>query len=190
MADFNIAFKITVLGNEGGYNPGNGEKETYSGIDRGANPRWSGWVIIDTIKANYQGITIAKMDTLLSQNTILQNNITHFYKVNYWDTISLDGVFDQQMANNLFDCAVNQGESRARKVMQAACNEVISATKSPIKPLVTDRIIGPTTLAVFNTLPPALLNAQVNAERLVSYKTDAGFARWGKVWGKRLLKYT
>jgi lysozyme family protein len=190
MADFTKAFKITVTGNEGSYNPGNGEKETYSGIDRGANPQWSGWAIIDAIKANHTRITISQVDALLSQNTALQSNITHFYKANYWDTVNLNKVADQQLAGNLFDCAVNQGEGLARKFMQIACNDVIAAIKSPIKPLITDRIIGPATLAAFNALPPAALNAQINALRWASYKIDAGFAEWGEVWQKRLLKYT
>jgi len=189
MANFIQAFKITILGNEGGYNPGNGEHETYLGIDRGANPQWSGWVIIDTVKASNPGITITKMNALLSQNSNLQNNIARFYKVNYWDTANLDKVTNEQLADNLFDCAVNQGEGLARKFMQIACNEVIAAIKASIKPLITDRIIGPATLAAFNTLPPAALNAQINALRLASYKTDAGFAEWGEVWQKRLLKY-
>jgi hypothetical protein len=54
MADYTKAFKITIIGNEGGYNPGIGEKETYMGIDRGANPHWPGWLIIDGIKAKKQ----------------------------------------------------------------------------------------------------------------------------------------
>lgn len=190
MADFIKAYQITVLGNEGGYNPGIDEKETYRGIDRGANPQWNGWPIIDTVKKNNPGLTIGKINLLLSQNVALQQNIEKFYKTNYWDTVKLDQITDQQLANNLFDCSVNQGEGRARRFMQIACNYVIAQQKSPIKTLIIDARIGPATLLAFNTLPAALLNAEINQEREASYRTDAGYAEWGKVWTKRLITYT
>jgi hypothetical protein len=190
MADFTKAYKITILGNEGGYNPGLGEKETYRGIDRGANPKWDGWQIIDGIKKNNPNLTIGKMDILLSQNIALQHNIEKFYKANYWDTVNLDSVTDQQLANNLFDCSVNQGEGRARRFMQIACNYVIASQKSIIKPLIIDSQIGPTTLSAFNVLPAAMLNAEINIEREASYRNDAGYAEWAKVWAKRLVNYT
>jgi lysozyme family protein len=190
MADFIKAYKITILGNEGGYNPGISEKETYRGIDRGANPQWGGWPIIDAIKKSNPGLTTGKMNLMLSQNLSLQTNIERFYKINYWDTINLDDVTDQQLANNLFDCSVNQGGGMARKLMQTACNYVIAATKSSVQALVVDRKIGPATLAAFNTLPPTALNSEINAEREASYRNDASYADWGEVWQKRLINYT
>jgi len=189
MADFKQAFKITILGNEGGYNPGIGEKETYMGIDRGANPTWSGWPVIDTVKTNNPGLSTSKINLLLSQNISLQSNIEKFYKVNYWDNVNLDNVKDQQLANNLFDCAVNQGEGTARRFMQISCNYVIASLKVAIKPLILDGKIGKLTLAVFNNLPPAKLNAEINAEREASYRSDKGYAAWGKIWEHRLKQY-
>jgi lysozyme family protein len=190
MADFIKAFKITILGNEGGYNPGIGEKETYKGIDRGANPDWSGWKVVDAIKTTHEDATTKQINTLLAANIPLQSNIASFYKVNYWDTINLDKVNDQQLADNLFDCSVNQGEGLARKFMQLACNYVMAAVKVAITPLAIDGKIGALTLAVFNSLPAAQLNANINAEREASYHTDSEYAEWGKVWEKRLVTYT
>jgi lysozyme family protein len=189
MADFSTAFKITILGNEGGYNPGIGEKETYMGIDRGANPAWDGWEIIDNIKQNTPDLGTGKMNLILSQNLVLQSHIKNFYKANYWDTAHLDKVNDQQLANNLFDCSVNQGAGLARKLMQLACNYVIASIKTAIKPLAVDGQIGPATIKAFNQLSPALLNAEINAEREARYRTDHGYAEWGKVWEKRLKQY-
>lgn len=189
MADFYKAFKITILGNEGGYNPGIGEKETYMGIDRGANPNWGGWKIIDAVKASHPHISVPDINKLLSQNVTLQTNIAQFYKANYWDTVNLDYVNDQQLANNLFDCSVNQGESLACKLMQMACNYVITNIKSSIKPLIVDKQIGPATLDTFNSLPPAELNEMINSERKASYRSDRQYAEWGKVWEKRLTNY-
>jgi len=190
MADFLKAYEITVLGNERGYNPGIDEKETYMGIDRGANPGWDGWVIIDAAKRTNPDMTIPKMDILLSQNISLQSNIENFYKINYWDPVNLTHINDQQLASNLFDCAVNQGEGLARKFMQIACNYVITTTKAAIETLTIDKIIGPATLIAINTLPPPMLNAEINAEREASYRSDSGYAIWGKIWEKRLTKYT
>jgi lysozyme family protein len=190
MAEFIKAYQITILGNEGGYNPGVGEKETYRGIDRGTNPKWDGWTTIDAIKKNSPHLTTGKINLLLSQNILLQQNIEKFYKVNYWDTVHLDNVIDQQLANNLFDCSVNQGEGRARRFLQLACNYVITTQKLTIKLLMIDGQIGPATLIVINSLPPALLNYEINQEREASYRTDAGYAEWGKVWSKRLTTYT
>jgi len=189
MADFQQAFKITILGNEGGYNTGIGEKETYMGIDRGANPTWNGWINIDVIKKNNPRLTTSKINLLLSQNISLQSSIEKFYKTNYWDTVNLDNVKDQQLANNLFDCSVNQGEGTARRIMQTACNYVLRAVKVAIKPLIVDGKIGKLTLAVFNNLPPAKLNAEINAEREASYRSDKDYAAWGKVWEQRLKPY-
>jgi lysozyme family protein len=190
MADFDQAFKITILGNEGGYNPGVGEKETYMGIDRGAIPNWYGWQIIDSIKVANKGITTKRMNQLLGISETLQSNIKDFYKANYWDTVHLSNVNDQQLANNLFDCSVNQGEGLARHFMQAACNYVIAVTKVTKPLLILDGVIGPRTMVAFNTLPPAQLNNEINAEREASYRRDLGYAEWGKVWEKRLIKYT
>ena len=190
MADFIKAYQITILGNEGGYNPGIGEKETYRGVDRGANPKWDGWPIIDSIKKNNPNLSIGKMNMLLSQNIALQHNIEKFYKTNYWDAVNLDNVTDQQLANNLFDCSVNQGEGRARRFMQMACNYVAASQKSTIKSLIIDGQIGSATLLAFNALPAASLNAEINQEREASYRTDAGYTEWGKVWAKRLIAYT
>jgi hypothetical protein len=190
MANFIKAYKITILGNEGGYNPGIGEKETYRGIDRGANSQWDGWPIIDSIKKINPNLNTGKIDILLSQNIALQHNIEKLYKANYWDTVNLDKVTDQQLANNLFDCSVNQGEGRARRFMQIACNYVITSQKSTITPLIIDNQIGQTTLLAFNSLPPTMLNAEINLEREASYRTDAGYAEWAKVWAKRLIPYT
>jgi lysozyme family protein len=189
MADFLTAYKITISENEGGYNPGISEKETYKGIDRGANPYWNGWRVIDVIKQNNPGLSTAKMNLLLSQNIILQSNIEKFFKVNYWDAVNLDNVKDQQLANNLFDCAVNQGEALARKLMQKACNYVITTLKVAVKPLVLDKVVGKLTLAIFNSLPAPILNKELNAEREASYRLDKEYAEWGKVWERRLKQY-
>jgi len=189
MADFSKAYDITIYGNEGGYDPGVDENETYRGIDRGENPGWNGWQIIDVYKRDYPLASVAKMNVLLNGNNILQQKIVSFYKANYWDAVNLDKVNNQQLANNLFGCSVNQGSGLACRFMQHACNTVINQAQSALAPLAIDLQIGPATLNAFNQLPADQLNAAINTEREASYRKDAGFAQWGQVWLKRLKNY-
>lgn len=194
MAEFLPAYRRTVLGFEKGYNPGIGEKETYMGIDRGANPNWSGWHIIDNIKKANPNISAARMNMILATNKQLQDNIISFFKAGYWDTCNLDKIADQQLANNIFDCSVNQGSGRACRFMQIACNYVIHALPNDdllkkLRPLVIDGQVGIATISAFNALPPADLNKEINSERDASYRQDKGYSMWGKVWEHRLTDY-
>ena len=190
MASYKVSYNRTIFGNEGAYNPGIGEKETYMGVDRGANPNWPGWYVIDIYKRDNPHASVQKLNVLLGTNLNLQASIYSFYKANYWDTVNLDNVNDQQVANNLFDCSVNQGEGMARRFIQVACNEVIEKLNSKVSPLVIDRKIGAATLNAVNSLPAADLMNGINDLRLASYKQDSGYAEWGKVWAKRLTSYT
>jgi lysozyme family protein len=188
MADFKKAIAITLI-NEGNYNPGINMKETYKGIDRGANPHWDGWVIIDAIKEEHPGIKTAEMNRILAANAQLQLDIIGFYKANYWNPLQLDRVTDQQVASNLFDCSVNQGDGIGRRFMQKACNLVIDSVGSKMPPLVVDGAIGVKTLSTINALSAPKLNSAINQLRLDRYEDSHGYDIWGHVWQKRLLKY-
>ena len=188
MAEFFKAYLIT-MDNEGGYNPGVGEKETYKGIDRGQNPHWDGWEIIDSVKKENPGIKVADMNRLLAQIPGLQDDIAKFYKANYCDVVALDKVNDQQLANNLFDCSVNQGSGIAARFMQKACNEVIDTVGSKMVKLAVDGVIGLKTLATFNSLAFPKLNVALNSLRRARYEESAQYAEWGHVWLKRLTNY-
>lgn len=105
MATFADADRIRKA-NEGLYNPGGkGILETYAGIDRGANPKWSGWPIIDALKPR----STTAMNNALAVNKLLQEAIIKFYAANYWTPLRLSEIKDQQLANNIYDCSVNQG---------------------------------------------------------------------------------
>ena len=189
MAHFEIAYQITIGENEGGYNPGKGEKETYMGIDRGANPHWRGWSSIDKVKADHPGITEHEMNVVLAGNTDLQADIKNFYKAGYWDTVKLDQVKDQQLANNLFDCSVNQGSGIARKFMQQACNIVIDSSAAKLPKLSVDLHPGIKTLSTFNSLSASMIMSAINTLRSERYHQSDGFAQWGAVWLRRLTNY-
>ncbi|NCD71058.1 glycoside hydrolase family 108 protein [Mucilaginibacter agri] len=141
MAQFNPAFQIT-MGNEGGYanNPHDAGGETYKGVAKNFWPHWEGWSIIDPIIAKKP----ASINQALNANAPLQTMILSFYKANFWDTESLDNIKDQQIANQLFDIAVNMGTGIASRFLQQAVNKL-----SPDK-LKVDGQIGSLSISAAN----------------------------------------
>lgn len=141
MADFLTSFNISMKA-EGGYanNPLDNGGETYKGVARKFNPQWSGWQIIDTVKATHP----ANLNAALGQNAGLQTAIQLFYENNYWNPNSTGAINDQQIANQVFDTAVNCGTGTAKFLQQAAGVTV-------------DRVIGPGTLQAVNSADAQML---------------------------------
>jgi len=175
MAAFITAFNITMQ-TEGGYNPGEGEAETYMGVDRSQNPNWGGWVIVTAIKAANPGASVNALDSLFQKNADLQTAVQNFYKVNYWDTLQLDTVNDQQVANALFDCSVNPCIISVSKVAQIACNTV--APKS----VGVDGQVGTLTLTCINNLQPNLFVTAFNGIRVANYYERVNLTPADKQW--------
>jgi lysozyme family protein len=149
MAEFVIAKKKTG-GNEGGYsnNPNDKGKETYDGISRVNWPKWSGWVLIDGAKTlpGFPQDLHAKdnwkiIDTYLAKIPRLDELVTAFYKVNFWDTICGDLIVSQDIANTLYDWEVNSGEGYPAKAIQILVGSVV------------DGDIGPNTVKKINAYP-------------------------------------
>jgi lysozyme family protein len=189
MADFKKAFAIT-MGNEGGYSfdaqdPGG---ETYKGISRVYNPHWGGWAYIDQVKQQNPGATHLQLSKLLAANADLQANIQDFYKAGYWDTFKGDLVKDQQLANNMFDCSVNQGDI-SRFIMQDACNAVMEQVGSPMPRLAVDGAIGTRTVSTFNSLSYPKLNVAINQLRTEHWEKDSDWPIYKNVWLARLKNY-
>lgn len=115
-AKFEIALKLT-LEVEGKYvnDPADVGGETYKGIARKKNPKWEGWVIIDSFKTN------PNFPGNLEANKNLQKLIPVFYRKNYWNRIKGDRIKSQEIANQLFGTAVNMGVVPAIRIMQNAC---------------------------------------------------------------------
>jgi lysozyme family protein len=186
MADFITSFNITMQ-TEGGYNPGDGEAETYMGIDRSQNSGWSGWTVIDSVKAANPGASVSTLNTLFQANTDLQTDIQQFYKVNYWDTLQLDTVNDQQAGNALFDCSVNPCIIPASKAAQMACNVVAQRS------VTVDGAVGPLTIGCINNLPPNLYVTAFNGIRTANYYQRVNLtpadAQWLSSWLGRCKPY-
>ena len=111
MADFKTAYALTFK-NEGGYANVEGDNggETYCGITRKNFPAWEGWHII----GNYQPLRNGQ----LINNTELFFLVDEFYKENFWDKLGLDQMADQDLANQVFDMAVNAGVGEALKLLR------------------------------------------------------------------------
>ena len=114
MANFEKALEL-VLKNEGGYvnDPNDNGGETYKGISRRANPKWSGWKIIDGYKKKYKDFK-KKLDS----DNELQKCVKSLYRSNYWNPIKGDDLVHQDMAEEMFDAAVNFGITKAIKLAQ------------------------------------------------------------------------
>lgn len=155
MARFDIAENIT-RGNEGGYadNKADTGGETYAGISRNNWPTWKGWVIIDKYKAQYSELnapmkakySLAKWINSSAKVTSepIAPMVSQFYKQNFWDTLTLDQVNDQQLANSIYDFGVNSGIGRSAKFIQSAVNDL------KVFGLVVDGGIGAKTISAIN----------------------------------------
>ena len=115
MADFKSAYK-KIEAAEGGYafDPDDAGGETYKGISRKANPNWDGWISIDAIKKAHP----TTFKSILKKTPELEKKVQELYKDKYWDCFNLDDVPNQLVAEQMFDTAVNQGQTAAVKFAQ------------------------------------------------------------------------
>ena len=111
MADFLTAYKKTAL-NEGGWNhvPGDRGGETYKGIARNFFPNWPGWKVIDKLKPLMHGAII--------NDTDLNYQVHQFYIDIFWSRIRGNDIESQEVADSLYDSAVNFGVKAAVKLIQ------------------------------------------------------------------------
>lgn len=186
MADFIKAYAITMQ-NEAGYNPGNGEAETYKGIDRSQNKTWPGWAIIDAVKKTKP----KSMNIELAKNLTLQMDIQLFYQKNYWNPLRLSDVHNQSIANAMFDCSVNPCIDTASEVLQKSVNAV------KIDHLKVDGNVGPATIAAVNKIDAAGRSKElydaIKAIRVANYEERVqrtpSMKQWLSGWIKRTGTY-
>lgn len=122
MAELNIAESKTLKW-EGGYCNVAGDRggETIFGIARNMHPKLSLWCVMDTYKRNYESFGKAnykELEKLCLGNTEFKSQMDSFYRKEFWDKIKGDLIESQEVANALYDFAVNSGVSRAVKSLQ------------------------------------------------------------------------
>lgn len=192
MARFEIAERLTGI-NEGGYANNKADRggETYAGIARNFWPKWEGWKKIDEYKIQH-----AKSKSPSSLSNWVNNSakvisepvsamVSKFYKTNFWDTMKLDTITDQQLANTIYDFAVNSGTDRASKTLQSAAND------TGLVNLEVDGKVGPKTIAAINALNPMNVYMNYNRRRETFYRGIAKGSQeeFLKSWLNRLKAY-
>lgn len=112
MANFLKAWELTRV-NEGGFvnDPLDKGGYTYRGITKKNFPNWEGWSLIE--KA-----CLKKGDINLSVEPL----VVKFYTNIFWNPIKGNEIINQDVANELFDSAVNMGISQAIILTQRALN--------------------------------------------------------------------
>lgn len=123
MANFDKEFEKVIFV-EGGYvnDPDDTGGETYLGISRKNNPKWSGWVSIDQLKKHHP----KNFKKLLKQTPELTAKAKCLYKEKYWDALELDDIHSQDIAHQLFDTAVNMGIASAIRIAQQVIGMTIT----------------------------------------------------------------
>ena len=174
MADYNYSFQKT-LSFEGGYvnDPDDAGGETYKGVARKMNSKWDGWVTVDLLKRQ------AGFPGNLDKDAELQEKITDFYRVNYWDAILGDQITDQTVATSIFDFAVNAG------VRTSSCLAQMVAEAEP------DGVIGSETISKINGVEPEHFLASFTLAKIVRYigivKNRPSSQKYFYGWVKRAI---
>ena len=89
--------------------------ETYAGISRLRHPRWGGWPIIDRTVRNH--VPLAGID-----KANLHDLHRKFFLDEFWTRSGCHLLSDQDIAEELYDTAVNVGDRRAVEWLQTALN--------------------------------------------------------------------
>lgn len=171
MADFEQALAKT-LAHEGGYTTE--PNETIFGIDRKEFPNFLGWARVDNYKAN---------GTPVIADSILRVWAKDLYYKEFWQPLHGDEITSQEIAEYLFDFAVNSGIGSAVKALQRA----LGFNDSEI-----DGILGKKTLATLNSLKYGHACLQLfRQERIVHYMrviaANPNLAKFARGWVRRAL---
>lgn len=165
MADFLPAFERMII-NEGGYKlidiKGDRGGQTYAGIARMRWPTWAGWGAIDR------------------GETPESELVRQFYFEKFWLQINGYRIGSPQIADGIFDFAVNAGVSTSAKLAQAVCR------------VTPDGKIGPKTLAALNAMNADLFAALFAVAKIARYRDivvkDRSQSKFLLGWINRTLK--
>jgi len=179
MVNFDIAY-IKTAAIEGGYvkDPNDKGCETYMGISRKFHPDWEGWAkFIDPCKGD-----LRRGDII--ENEELHSLVKSFYKENFWDRLRCSSLESQEIANELYDTAVNMGVVTVVKMLQRAINLLISGS------ILVDGIIGYKTLCNANQINPRFLLKTLNGFQFMKYasicEANPSQEKFFKGWLKRV----
>ena len=132
MADFRTAYSLVKIRERGyAWDPDDNGGETWNGISRKFHPNWAGWILVDEMKK--LGILTKTPQTETEKELFAQLEYEEdsFYINQFWNPLKLTTVNNQQIANILFDSAVNEGISSAVKRAQQIVGMPQTGTVSP-----------------------------------------------------------
>lgn len=146
MANFFISYG-KAMSHEGSYSndPRDGGGETWKGITRRFYPEWEGWEIIDREKVISP---IHELNANLNNNDLLEDLVLRFYESEYWEQLLLSRIREQDIADEVFDTAVNQGLGTSGKYFQKALN-LLNNNQKYYSDLVVDGQIGNKTIKAY-----------------------------------------
>lgn len=136
MADFNAAVTKTLI-HEGG------AKVTDDPDDRGGLTKYG------ISQRSYPNVDI---------RNLTEQQAKDIYKRDYWDKVKGDDIQSQEVAENLFDTAVNMGPRTASRLAQMALS---------LEPV--DGIIGPNSLKALNARDPETFIAEYTIAKIARY---------------------
>ncbi len=125
MADFIISYKKTGI-IEGGWadKPSDSGGQTWEGVSRNNFPQWQGWGIIDGYKH------LPNFPASLKTAVGLEEMVQSFYRQNFWYPIKGDLLLFQEVADSIYDSAVNMGVGKAIQLVQDSLFELPDNNKT------------------------------------------------------------
>lgn len=176
---------IFTMNSEGAYSFRKADTglQTYKGISRKWNPKWSGWVTIDKALEKYPELKVAytkppanihKLNFELNVNEDLEMLIYDFYYENYYTKCGAWNI-GGKLAVVLFDMSVLQGCRRASKSLQKCLNIHFKTN------LVVDAVVGSGTIGVLNGVIKGK-GLEIVVEKLI-YEYQDNLTEAGKLEG-------
>jgi lysozyme family protein len=184
MANFELALEKTLKHEDSRNDPSvvildDGAGKTYLGITEKTFPNWEGWETIEELKDTSVG---------LADSIQLRKDVHRLYYMEFWLPIHGDEIESQEIAEYLFDFAVNSGVPDAVKALQRANNRWF-----PDLPLKVDGIMGHdtiTSLLVYTDSPHAFLDT-FKVYRAIHYlkaiAANNKLAKFAGGWAERAL---
>jgi lysozyme family protein len=127
MADFEIAYKITAR-IEAGFQKNPDDNGNWTGGQKGVgNLVGTNWGITAPQLAAY----LKRTPTVSDMKNLKKETAKIIFKINYWNPINGDQIPDQDIANAMFDMAVNAGTGTSKIIAGRAMEGL---TENPLKP--------------------------------------------------------